>query len=986
MVSPTCSDPDTVTNIDALHPGLKDALADHYTLQRELGRGGMAVVYLATDVKHDRQVAVKVLLPDLAATLGHERFLREIKIAAKLTHPHILPLYDSGAAAGQLYYVMPYIEGESLRDRLDREGPLGVDDTRQILREVGSALSYAHGHNIVHRDIKPDNIMLSGGHAVVADFGIATAVSEAGGEKLTQTGLSVGTPHYMSPEQGAGESNLDARSDEYALACVAYELLAGQPPFTAPNTMAVIRRHTLDAVPSLRTLRAGVSEDLEAVINRALEKSPADRYPTVEQFVQAVSGEQGAVTAARAAKAAPLRVPRRLAWIAAAVAIVVAAVFVGRRIDFGTLFSPEQEQLVAVLDFEGLGLDTLDYLTQAIPEFLALALTGETGGPRAIDRRVVIRAWNNVQGMTADPQERYRRVVEELGATHLLTGTVIRQPTGVLVQAELRRGREIVTEASVVATEESAIVAAEAVGVQLLAASAGEFERLPGLVSSSTAAVRDWLNGTQTFRRGQYDSAAAMFSQAVDADTTFALAAWGMMGSAMWLEQPGRYYRRGRRLAWLHRDRLPPADSVFFVAESYRNGYPEAIGERASLELYRLAVQQYPDRWESWIRYGDYLWHEGGAYVDDGRALAVQAFRRAIALDSLAHNEPWEHLAEHAFITNDLEAFQKLPPQFQDPALRLALDLAMGTDLDSTTWQALEEDYFPPIYALIGLQAMGAAMEGAERLAEILARRAGDGDGNSAQLAGFFALNRGQPGRATELLRVAESGGNQEPEMWIQAGIYWDAEPDEVMRVRDSLEVATRQISAEAVASPDRDAVTKLHQRCWLAVSDLGGAGGVDLEETAALARQAESMADNMRSARWPGLCARFLEALAAVHAGDPSAGARVAAADSAFGLGVRPRYRVAWATLLADLYDRVGEPERSLAILRRVWMNGGEEYVQFLAPRLLRRARLAAELGYRDEAIQSYQHYLTLRSDPEPVLADQVEAVRMELAELLEE
>jgi len=406
----------------------------------------------------------------------------------------------------------------------------------------------------------------------------------------------------------------------------------------------------------------------------------------------------------------------------------------------------------------------------------------------------------------------------------------------------------------------------------------------------------------------------------------------------------------------------------------------------AAFEFFKQAVQQYPDRWESWIRYGDYLWHEGGAYVDDGRALAVQAFRRAIALDSLAHNEPWEHLAEHATITNDLDAFQDLPPQFRDPRMRVTLDMAAGTDLDSATWPALEEDYFPPIFGLLELQAMGAGMEGAERLAEILTRRAAEGDGNSAQVAGFFALNRGQPDRATDLLRVAESGGNQQPEMWIQAGLYWDAEPEEVRRVRDSLEVATRQISAEAVARGDQGDVEKLHQRCWLAVSDLGDAGGVDLEETVALARRADSLADNLRWARLPRVCARFLEALAAVQAGDPSAAARVAAADSAFGMGMPPRHRAIWGTLLADLYRGVGNPERSLGLLRRVWMNGGEEYVQFLAPRLLRRARLAAELGYRDEAIQSYQHYLWLRSDPEPVLADQVEAVRAELAELLEE
>ncbi|MEE8361972.1 MAG: serine/threonine-protein kinase [Gemmatimonadales bacterium] len=972
-----------MTNIDALHPGLKAALADHYTLERELGRGGMAVVYLATDVKHDRQVAVKVLLPDLAATIGHERFLREIRIAAKLTHPHILPLYDSGAAAGQLYYVMPYIDGESLRDRLDREGPLGVDDARQIVREVGSALSYAHEHKIVHRDIKPDNIMLSGGHAVVADFGIATAVSEAGGEKLTQTGLSVGTPRYMSPEQGAGESKLDARSDQYSLACVAYELLAGQPPFTGPNTMAVIRQHTLDPVPSLRTLRAGVSEDLEAVINRALEKSPADRYPTVEQFVQAVSGEQGRGTAARAAKVAPLRIPRRLAWIAAAAAVVVGAVFVGRRIDFATLFSPEQEQLVAVLDFDGLGLDSLDYLTQAIPEFLALALTGETGGPRAIDRRVVTRAWNNVQGMTADMQERYRRVAEELGATHVLTGTVIRQPTGVLVQATLRRGREVVTEASVTAPEEDAIGVAEAVGVQLLASSAGEFERLPGLASSSTAAVRDWLKGTEAYRRGDYEVSLALFSKAVDADTTFALAAWGISLSAGWLDGKGRENVRGTRLAWLHRDRLPPADSAIFVAKAASDGIPEFIGVRATVDLYQRAVQRYPNRWDSWVQYGDYLWHEGGAYIDDGRTMAVDAFRRAMALDTVSYDEPWRHLGEHAMLTRDLDALREIPPQFQDPFLQPLFEklfvLMAGAELDSSA-------YPHPGIGLMMLQAVGEGMEGAERLAEILSIEAADGDANSAGEASLFALNRGQPGRAAELVRISGTSGGYQPELWIQAGLYWDADSNEVRRVRDSLEVATLEISAQAVASGDHDEWVKLHQRCWLAISDLGRDDGVDLEETAALARQAEGLADNLRRSRWPAMCARFLEALSAIQAGDPSAGARVAAADSAYSVGVPTHLQVVWGTLLADMYREIGEPQRSIGILRRQWMRFGVEYIQFLAPRLLRRARLATELGYRDEAIQSYQHYLWLRSDPEPVLADQVAAVRMELAELLGE
>src|SRR5437016_7750729 len=214
---------------------LQAALADRYTIERELGRGGMATVYLAQDRKHHRQVAIKVLKPELAAALGPERFLREIDTAARLNHPYILPLHDSGEAEGFLYYVMPYIEGESLRDRLKREGQLPLDDALRIALEVASALSHAHSHDVVHRDIKPENILLSGGEAVVADFGIARAITQAAGTRLTGTGVPVGTPGYMSPEQATGGARLDGRSDVDSRACVLYEMLAGEPPFAGPT-------------------------------------------------------------------------------------------------------------------------------------------------------------------------------------------------------------------------------------------------------------------------------------------------------------------------------------------------------------------------------------------------------------------------------------------------------------------------------------------------------------------------------------------------------------------------------------------------------------------------------------------------------------------------------------------------------------------------------------------------------------------------------
>src|SRR2546429_3482225 len=234
---------------------LNAALAGRYAIERELGSGGMATVYLADDLKYHRKVAVKVLRPELASVLGPDRFLREVEIAAKLNHPHILALYDSGEAGGLLFYVMPYVKGESLRHKLEREQQLPIDEALRITGQVASALGYAHDQGVIHRDVKPENILLYESEAMVADFGIALAVSAAAGERLTETGLVVGTPEYMSPEQALGERELHARSDVYSLGCVLYEMLAGEPPFTGPTAQAVIAKRLADPVPAVRRLR-----------------------------------------------------------------------------------------------------------------------------------------------------------------------------------------------------------------------------------------------------------------------------------------------------------------------------------------------------------------------------------------------------------------------------------------------------------------------------------------------------------------------------------------------------------------------------------------------------------------------------------------------------------------------------------------------------------------------------------------------------------
>jgi serine/threonine protein kinase/Flp pilus assembly protein TadD len=356
---------------------LTAALATRYVIERELGRGGMATVYLAEDRKHHRKVAVKALRPDLAAQLGAERFLREIGIAARLTHPHILPLIDSGEAAGMLYYVMPYVPGESLRDRLMRQPRLPVRDALRAARDVGAALDYAHRQGFIHRDIKPENILFVDGHATVADFGIARALSAAGVEPVTETGLALGTPAYMSPEQASAERELDVRSDLYSLACVLFEMLAGEPPFTGPHARAIIARQVTEHPRPVRALRPDTPPAVEQAIARALAKDPEDRFPTVAQFIEALETGEG---------------PRPEAAL------------------LGTTRS------LAVLPFANVSPDPeTDYFSDGITEELINALT-KVGGLRVASRTSVFALKNTPQDV--------RAIGALLGVSAVLEGSV----------------------------------------------------------------------------------------------------------------------------------------------------------------------------------------------------------------------------------------------------------------------------------------------------------------------------------------------------------------------------------------------------------------------------------------------------------------------------------------------------------------------------------------------------------------------------------
>jgi serine/threonine-protein kinase len=483
---------------------LVQALADRYEVEGELGHGGMATVYLAQDIKHRRDVAIKVFRPELAAALGSERFLREVEITASLNHPHILPLLDSGQADSFLYYVMPYVEGESLRDRLKREAQLPVDEAVRIARDVAAALSYAHSHDVIHRDIKPENVLSSAGEAVVADFGIACAITKAGGEQLTETGISVGTPVYMSPEQAGGVKEIDARSDIYSLGCVLYEMLGGEPPFTGPTAQAVIARHAVDPVPPLHTVRATVPDAVEAAVLRALAKVPADRFATVQQFADALAS-----TPLDSIPTAPV--------------------------------SPPAEKSIAVLPFEnmsadreneyfsdGLSEDLMNALAK-IPDFRVAARTsafsfkGEQVDARAIGRK--LNVLTVLEGSVRKAGDRMRITAQLINAEdgyHLWSEQYDRVNTDVFaVQDEIT----------------SAIV--NALKIELLAGDANAVKKKHTV---NVEAYHLYLQGRYHWNRSNTDAfrkAIEHFTLAIDKDPDYALAYAGLADAYLGLGDAG---------------------------------------------------------------------------------------------------------------------------------------------------------------------------------------------------------------------------------------------------------------------------------------------------------------------------------------------------------------------------------------------------------------------------------------------------------------
>ena len=515
-----------------LREQLQGGLADRYQLERELGRGGMATVFLAHDLRHDRPVALKVLHPELAATLGPERFLREIKLAARLQHPHILTVHDSGETSGQLWFTMPFVDGETLRERLRREPQLPVEDALRIATDAARALEYAHQHGIIHRDIKPENLLLTkDGSTLVADFGIARALG-VGEERLTETGLSVGTPTYMSPEQAAGDRHLDARTDVYSLGTVLYEMLAGEPPFTGATAQTVIAKRLSGEVPRVRYARPSVPDSVEQAITKALAPLAADRFASAAEFAQVLR------TSAPAQMGAPLR--RRVPLAATALGL-------GLLVGLGVLFAwrrshmrmgePGGAKVLAVLPFENLGDTSQAYFADGVGDEVRGKLSQLAG------LAVIARASSNEYRRTSKPPQ---QIARELRAAYLLTATVRweKHPDGTsrvrvspeLVQVEpgaaprtkWQQGFDAALTDVFQVQAEIAGQVAQALNLALEDSTKRELAERP---TQNLAAYDAFLRGEaalQSNNPGNSGQAAAAFEQAVTLDSTFVEALAGL--------------------------------------------------------------------------------------------------------------------------------------------------------------------------------------------------------------------------------------------------------------------------------------------------------------------------------------------------------------------------------------------------------------------------------------------------------------------------
>jgi hypothetical protein len=970
------------------------ALAGRYLVERELGRGGMATVYLARDLKHHRAVAIKVLSDEISAAVGADRFLREIEIAASLTHPNILPLLDSGETGGrdsQPYYVMPFIEGESLRDRMRREGQLPVDEAVRLAREVADALHHAHERGVVHRDIKPENILLAGGHAMVADFGVARALTQPGVQAITKTGMAVGTPQYMSPEQAAADPSVDGRSDQYALGTLLYEMLAGSAPYPGPTAHAILARKMSGPPPSLRVVRPTVSDALERAVFKSMEIVPADRFQSAQAFGSAL---EGAITpAGTSATTAVVRVPagRRtvLRWLVAAGVVAVLAL-VALKLLGSAPAAPVDAQVVAVLPFRVSEADTsIARYRIGMLELLHASLNGE-GGPRAVSPATVLSAWRRTVSSESEDlaEPEALDLARRLGAGQLLTGSIVAAPGVLRMHATLLPtggGRPV--EAQSEGSPDSVLAVVDRLVADLLVRSSVGAARpqLSSLTTTSLPALKSFLDGQAAYRGGDYRVASTRFREAVALDSSFALAAMGFARAAGW--GGGGSLAQGVAIAQRSRARLSSRD------RAQLDEYATTIS-REQLKAVERLVQLAPDDPEAHFELGDVLYHYGSLmdYPQPMRG-ARTAFERSVALDS-GFSAPLEHLIDLTAATGDTASLRRFFELRRDLVARGAaplrfqhlwayanafedhslLDSLRGAIRPETRSSVLAEGAaravdMPTVELLLATMRRNPRNDGERRLGMVM----------EAQVA----MNAGQPVRAARILDTlaSEPAGLRTAQFFqVTGGLYGQLDTMIAARVAASI---TRQANAVSPA----DSVQWRDRWQSLAVAQLWHGSGREasgLDQAIQMSRAAIGSPATASYRIDAALWATLLEALR--ESRGSSAGPALMRLDSLAATGPQQnRTLVRIANLeTARLFEQAGDPARALRAVRRHTYDLGD--YSFVATVAREEGRLAALTGDKPGAIAAYQKYLRFRTDPEPGLVPERDRIKAELARLLGE